>query len=84
MGAISQMELETKAERAEAGRTASKSRGKSGGRSRTDPDKLEQASILYQNSDQSMRKVCELFGFSRQFKDVLHKQSVCYAVLKPV
>lgn len=66
MGAVSQMELEIKAERAEAGRAAAKARGKSGGRPRTDPDKLEQARILYQNSDKSAHKVCELFGFSRR------------------
>ncbi len=66
MGAVSQMELEIKAERAEAGRAAAKARGKSGGRPRTDPDKLEQARILYQNSDKSARKVCALFGFSRR------------------
>ena len=66
MGAVSQMELEIKAERAEAGRAAAKARGKSGGRPRTDPNKLEQARILYQNSDKSARKVCELFGFSRR------------------
>ncbi len=66
MGAISQMELEIKAERAEAGRAAAKARGKSGGRPRIDPDKLEQARILYQNSDKSAREVCELFGFSRR------------------
>lgn len=66
MGAISQMELEIKKERAEAGRAAAKARGKSGGRPRTDPDKLEQACILYQNSDKSAAKVCEIFGFSRR------------------
>lgn len=61
MGAVSQMELEIKAERAEA-----KARGKSGGRPKTDPDKLDQARILYQNSDKSAREVCKLFGFSRR------------------
>ncbi len=66
MGVISQMELEIKAERAEAGRNAAKARGKSGGRPKTDPDKLEQARILYQNSDKSAHKICELFGFSRR------------------
>lgn len=66
MGAISQMELEIKKERAEAGRAAAKARGKSGGRPKTDPDKLEQARILYQNSDKSAAKVCEIFGFSRR------------------
>ncbi len=66
MGVISQMEREIKAERAAAGRVAAKARGKTGGRPRTDPDKLEQAKILYQNSDQSAAEVCKLFGFSRR------------------
>jgi DNA invertase Pin-like site-specific DNA recombinase len=66
MGAVSQMELEIKSERAEAGRAAAKARGKSGGRPAIDPDKLEQAHILYQNSDKSAREVCSLFGFSRR------------------
>lgn len=66
MGAVAQMELEIKSERAEAGRAAAKARGKSGGRPATDPDKLEQASILYRNSDKSAREICELFGFSRR------------------
>lgn len=66
MGAVSQMELEIKSERAEAGRAAVKARGKSGGRPAIDSDKLEQAHILYQNSDKSAREVCSLFGFSRR------------------
>ena len=66
MGAVAQMELEIKAERAAAGRAAAKARGKSGGRPATDPDKLAQAAILYQNSDKSAADVCQLFGFSRR------------------
>jgi DNA invertase Pin-like site-specific DNA recombinase len=66
MGAVSQMELEIKSERAEAGRAAAKARGKSGGRPSIDRDKLEQARILYQNSDKSAREVCSIFGFSRR------------------
>jgi DNA invertase Pin-like site-specific DNA recombinase len=66
MGAVSQMELEIRLERAEAGRVAAKARGKSGGRPATDPDKLEQARILYQNSDKSAREVCAIFGFSKR------------------
>ena len=66
MGAVSQMEREIKAERAASGRAAAKARGKSGGRPKTDPDKLEQARILYQNSDKSAQQVCDLFGFSRR------------------
>ena len=66
MGAVSQMEREIKSERAEAGRAAAKARGKTGGRPRTDKDKLEQARILYFNSDKSAQQVCQLFGFSRR------------------
>lgn len=66
MGVISQMEREIKAERAAAGRASAKARGKSGGRPRTDPEKLEQAKILYENSDKSASDVCKLFGFSRR------------------
>jgi DNA invertase Pin-like site-specific DNA recombinase len=66
MGAIAQMEREIKAERAAAGRAAAKARGKTGGRPRTDQDKLEQASILYLNSKKSAAEVCTLFGFSRR------------------
>src|SRR5262245_27378842 len=46
MGAMAQMERELKAERTAAGRAAAKARGRTGGRPRTDPDKLEQAQIL--------------------------------------
>lgn len=66
MAAVAQMEREIKAERAEAGRAAAKARGKSGGRPRTDPDKLRQAKVLYENSDQTAAQICELFGFSRR------------------
>ena len=66
MGVISQMEREIKAERAAAGREAAKARGKTGGRPRTDQNKLEQARVLYENSDKSAADVCELFGFSRR------------------
>ena len=66
MGAIAQMERELKSERAAAGRAAAKARGKTGGRPRTNIEKLEQAKILYQNSDQSAADVCKLFGFSRR------------------
>jgi len=66
MGVLAQMEREIKAERAAAGRASAKARGKSGGRPRTDPEKLEQAKILYDHSDKSASDVCKLFGFSRR------------------
>jgi DNA invertase Pin-like site-specific DNA recombinase len=66
IGAINQMERELKAERTAAGREAAKARGKTGGRPKTDPAKLEQARILYENSDNSASKVCKTFGISRR------------------
>ena len=66
MGVVSQMECEIKAERGAAGREAAKARGKTGGRPRINADSLEQACILYQNSDKSAAQVCQTFGFSRR------------------
>jgi DNA invertase Pin-like site-specific DNA recombinase len=60
------MEKEIKAERAEAGRQAAKARGRSGGRPRTDPDKLRQAKILYENTDKTAAEICQMFGFGRR------------------
>lgn len=66
MGAVAQMERELKAERAAAGRQAAKARGRTGGRPRTDPEKLEQARILYQNSQRSAAEVCRALGIGRR------------------
>jgi DNA invertase Pin-like site-specific DNA recombinase len=66
MGVISQMERELKAERTAAGRAAAKARGRTGGRPRTDPDKLEQARILYLNSDKTAAQVCHTVGIGRR------------------
>lgn len=66
IGAMSQMERELKAERTAAGRAAAKARGRTGGRPRTDPDKLEQARILYLNSDKTAADVCRLVGLGRR------------------
>jgi DNA invertase Pin-like site-specific DNA recombinase len=66
MGAISQMERELKSERASAGREAAKARGKTGGRPKTDSKKLEQARILYENSDQTAAEVCQSVGVGRR------------------
>ena len=57
MGAIYQMELELRAERASAGRKAAKARGKSGGRPKIDPDKLENARVIYENTDKTAKEV---------------------------
>ncbi len=66
MGGIHQMEREPKAERAAAGRAAAKARGKSCGRPRTDADRLENARILYENSNKTAADVCELAGVGRR------------------
>lgn len=66
MGAIHQMERELRAERAAAGRASAKARGKTGGRPRTDPAKLENARILYENSGKTAAEVCEIVGVGRR------------------
>jgi DNA invertase Pin-like site-specific DNA recombinase len=66
MGAIAEMERELKAERAAAGRAAAKTRGQTGGRPRIDPDKLEQARILYLHSDKTAADVCRMVGIGRR------------------
>ncbi|MGX5057163.1 recombinase family protein [Enterobacter asburiae] len=66
MGVIHQMERELKAERAAAGRAAARARGKSGGRPRTDAARLDNARILYENSDKTAAEVCELAGVGRR------------------
>src|SRR5207253_6911088 len=66
MGVIAQMERELKAERTAAGRAAAKARGRTGGRPRTDPDKLEQARILYLHSDKTAAEVCRTVGIGRR------------------
>jgi DNA invertase Pin-like site-specific DNA recombinase len=66
MGAIHQMERELRAERAAAGRLSAKARGRTGGRPKTDPEKLENARILYENSDKTAAEVCEIAGVGRR------------------
>ena len=66
MGAIHQMERELRAERAAAGRSSAKARGKTGGRPKTDPEKLENARILYENSNKTAAEVCEITGVGRR------------------
>jgi DNA invertase Pin-like site-specific DNA recombinase len=66
MGAMAQMERELKAERTAAGRAAAKARGRTGGRPRTDPEKLEHARILYLHSDKTAANVCRTVGIGRR------------------
>jgi DNA invertase Pin-like site-specific DNA recombinase len=77
MGAIHQMERELRAERAAAGRSSAKARGKTGGRPKTDPEKLENARILYENSDKTAAEVCEIVGVGRRkfFSYIAEKRS---------
>lgn len=60
------MERELKAERAAAGRTAAKARGKTGGRPRTDPEKVNQAQMLYENTDKIAGEVSKIVGIGRK------------------
>ncbi len=66
MGAMAQMERELKAERTAAGRAAAKARGHTGGRPRTDPEKLEHARILSLHSDKTAADVCRTVGIGRR------------------
>ncbi|MDA0967552.1 MAG: recombinase family protein [Proteobacteria bacterium] len=66
MGSIHQMEKELKAERAAAGRKSAKARGRMGGRPPTDPEKLEQARILYNNTDKTAAEICKSVGIGRR------------------
>jgi DNA invertase Pin-like site-specific DNA recombinase len=76
MGTIAQMERELKAERTAAGRAAAKARGRTGGRPRTDPDKLEQARLLYLHSDKTDAEVCRVVGIGRRtlFSDLAQRK----------
>ena len=77
MGAIHQVERELRAERASAGRSSAKARGKTGGRPGTDPAKLENARILYENSEKTAAEVCEIavVGRRRFFSYIAEKRA---------
>ncbi len=60
------MERKLKAERAAAGRASAKARGRTGGRPRTPVEKLEQARILCENSNQTATEVCQAVRISRR------------------
>jgi len=66
MGAVHQMERELRAERAASGRFSAKARGRTGGRPRTDATKLENARILYENSDKTAAEACAIAGVGRR------------------
>ncbi|WP_198328365.1 hypothetical protein [Methylovulum psychrotolerans] len=56
---------------------SAKARGKTGGRPKTDPEKLENARILYENSDKTAAEVCEIAGVGRRkfFSHIAEKRS---------
>jgi len=66
MGSIHQMEKELRAERAAAGRVSAKARGRVGGRPPTSPEKLEQAHILYINTEKTAAEICKSIGIGRR------------------
>jgi DNA invertase Pin-like site-specific DNA recombinase len=57
---------ELKSERASAGRASAKARGRSGGRPRTDITKLQNARVLYENSDKTASEICQTIGIGRR------------------
>jgi DNA invertase Pin-like site-specific DNA recombinase len=59
------MERELKSERAAAGRASARARGKTGGRPRTDADKLGKARMLY-DSGCKADEVCKTFEIGRR------------------
>jgi DNA invertase Pin-like site-specific DNA recombinase len=61
------MKRELHAELASAGRSSAKARGTERvGRPKTDPAKLGDISILYENSDKTAAEVCEIAGVGRR------------------
>ena len=66
MGAVNQMELELRAERVEAGREAAKARGGTGGRPKADMNKIGQALVLYENTNQSVDDICSTFKIKKR------------------
>ena len=49
-----------------AGWASAKARGRTGGRPTTDVSKLENALVLYENSDVSSAEICATFGLGRR------------------
>lgn len=66
MGATHQIEYELHGERASAGRASVKARGKTSGRPRIDISKLENAKVLYKNSEKTVDKICKIAGADRR------------------
>lgn len=66
INAISQMERELKSERVVTGHVSAKASGRTGGRRKIDPLKLEQARMLYEKSDSTAAEACEAFDVSRR------------------
>jgi len=79
------IERELKVERTAAGRAAAKARGRTGGRPRTDPEKLEHARILSLNSRKSAAEVCQTVGIGRRpfFSYLAQNDSRALFVLVP-
>lgn len=66
IGAINQMERELKAERAASGRAAAKARGRSGGRPTIPVEIMQNAALIYKNSNKTAAEVCKMFGIGRR------------------
>ena len=66
MGAIARVERELRAEKPASGGASAKARGRTGGRPRPNPEKLERARILYEISDMTVTDVCKIAGVGRR------------------
>ena len=64
-GILAEIEHKRVAAKEEETFSVPKARGRNGGRPRTDPKKLEQATILYENSNQTAAEICKAVGISR-------------------
>jgi len=61
-----EIERERMSQRTTEALVVPKARGRSGGRPRTDPKKLEQARILYGNSQKTAAEICNAVGVGRR------------------
>ncbi|MBC7530859.1 MAG: recombinase family protein [Oligoflexus sp.] len=86
MGAISQMEQELKQERILDGKNAAKARGKTGGRPRIPISKLEQAVVLYENTNKTANEICQALGIGRRtfFQYLAKKKSPTSPTTEPL
>lgn len=70
MASITELEREILIERTQAGLSAARSRGRVGGRPKTNKDRVERAIKLYKTNEYSLKEIKEMTGVS---KSVLYR-----------